>query len=116
MVATNRLMASGPARFRWDVGPPCSMRSAGLHFVLLCHRVKFRHSVSRLGGIFARRQTGDCSMKYGHRILMTLAGLLLATCRIQSGAAEDQPAAIDAQEETKRLSERIEKSIDWYEL
>jgi hypothetical protein len=55
-------------------------------------------------------------MKYGHRFLMTLAGLLLATCRIQSVAAEDQPALEDPQEETKRLSERIENSIDWYEV
>jgi len=56
------------------------------------------------------RQTGDCSMRYGHRFLMTLTGLLLATCRLQAVGAEDP------QEETKRLSERIEKSIDWYEV
>jgi len=55
-------------------------------------------------------------MTYGHRILLTLAGLLLATCRIQSVPAEDQPALDDPQEETKRLSERIEKSIDRYEI
>jgi hypothetical protein len=43
-------------------------------------------------------------------------GVLLAACRIQSLAADDEVPAIDPQDETKKLSERIEKSIDWYEV
>jgi hypothetical protein len=55
-------------------------------------------------------------MRTGHRFLMTLAGLLVLIGRLQVLPAEDQPAADDPQEETKKLSERIEKSIGWYEV
>ena len=54
-------------------------------------------------------------MKNGYIHLMALSGLLLTACQVTGLAAEDQPA-VDPQDETKRLSERIEKSVDWYEV
>jgi hypothetical protein len=54
-------------------------------------------------------------MRTGFRFLM-LAGLLTIAAPFDTSRGDDAPAADDPQEETKKLSERIEKSIDWYEV
>jgi hypothetical protein len=45
-----------------------------------------------------------------------LAGLLIISAPFSTSRGDDPPVADDPQEETKKLSERIEKSIDWYEV
>ncbi len=54
-------------------------------------------------------------MRIGVRLFVTLlcGGLSLSLLQIVS--ADDAPAE-QSQEETKKLSERIEKSVDWYEV
>lgn len=49
-------------------------------------------------------------------LIACLAGGLLAIAISPVGRADDPPAVDDAQEETKKLNEFIEKSIDWYEI
>jgi hypothetical protein len=55
-------------------------------------------------------------MRTGFRRMMTLTGLLVVVALVQNIPADEPPAGEDSQEETKKLSERIEKSIDWYEV
>jgi hypothetical protein len=54
-------------------------------------------------------------MRTGFQFLM-LAGVLIVAALFNASRGEDPSAADDPQEETKKLSERIEKSIDWYEV
>ncbi|HEY3964371.1 MAG TPA: hypothetical protein VGM05_07415 [Planctomycetaceae bacterium] len=55
-------------------------------------------------------------MKIGLSLLVLFSCCLLALAPIPSVRAEDEPTGDEAQVEAKRLNDRIEKSVDWYDV